>query len=134
MLADAAQVERGKLFVHGGGWDNISVANIPAVHPSMALVLLFRIEYDEALDDIPVSIDLVDEDDQPVGPHIEAVINAGHPPRTRRGTPTFVPQAITVTMLPLQRAGGFRYRVRSRDEELASVPFRVLEQAQAPPA
>jgi hypothetical protein len=125
MLADAARVEGGKLFVHGGGWDSITVPAIPAVHPCLALVLVFRVEYSEALEDIPIVIDLLDEDDQPMGPHIEATLNAGHAPRTKVGTPTFVPQTISFNMLPLNRAGGFRFRVMSRDAEIASVPFRV---------
>jgi hypothetical protein len=125
MLADAASVEGGKLFVHGGAWDTISVSTIPAVHPTLALVLVFRIRYDEALADIPITIELIDEDDQPFGPRIQGVINAGHPPRTRRGTPTFHPLAMAFNMLPFEHEGGYRFRVKSGDEEVASVPFQV---------
>jgi hypothetical protein len=125
MLADAASVEGGKLFVHGGAWDTINVRAIPAVHPTIALVVVFRIQYDEALTDIPIVIELLDEDDQPLGPRIEGVVNAGHPPRTRRGTPTFHPLAMAFNMLPFDHEGGYRFRVTSGDRELASVPFRV---------
>ncbi len=125
MLADAASVERGKLFVHGGGWDNIDVAAIPAVHPTMALVLIFQIDYGEALDDIPIVIELLDEDDKPLELRIEGKINAGHPPRTRRGTPTFHPLALPFNMLTFDHEGGYRFRVTSGDDELASIPFRV---------
>jgi hypothetical protein len=125
MLADAASVEGGKLFVHGGAWDTINVPAVPAVHPTMALVLVFRIEYHQALADIPITIELLDEDDQPFGPRLEGVINAGHPPRTRPGTPTFHPLAMAFNMLPFEHEGGYRFRVTSRDAEIASVPFRV---------
>jgi hypothetical protein len=125
MLADAASVEGGKLFVHGGAWDTIYVAAIPAVHPNMALVLVFRIGYDEALNDIPITIELIDEDDQPFGPRIQGVINAGHPPRSRRGTPTFHPLAMSFPMLPFEHEGGYRFRISSADGEIASVPFQV---------
>jgi hypothetical protein len=125
MLADAASVEGGKLFVHGGAWDTINVATIPAMHPTMALVLVFRIEYDEALADIPIIIELLDEDDRPFGPRIEGVINTGHPPRTRRGTPTFHPLTMAFNMLNFEHEGGYRFRVTTEEHELASVPFRV---------
>jgi hypothetical protein len=125
MLADAASVEGGKLFVHGGAWDTVYVAAVPAVHPAMALVLVFRIGYDEALNDIPITIELIDEDDQPFGPRVQGIINAGHPPRSRRGTPTFHPLAMTFSMLPFEHEGGYRFRVSSADDEIASVPFQV---------
>jgi len=125
MLADAASVEGGKLFVHGGAWDTVYVAAIPAVHPAMALVLVFRIGYDEALNDIPITIELIDEDDQPFGPRVQGIINAGHPPRSRRGTPTFHPLAMSFSMLPFEHEGGYRFRVSSAGDEIASIPFQV---------
>jgi len=125
MLADAARVESGKLFIHGGGWDSINVNTIPATHPTMALVLVLRIEYDQALTDIPFVIDLLDEDDQSLGVRIEGVINAGHPPRIKPGTPTFQPLAMVFNMVSFPHEGGYRFRVTSGDSELASVPFRV---------
>jgi hypothetical protein len=78
----------------------------------MALALVFRIEYNEALADIPFVIELVDEDDRPVGPRIEGVINAGHPPRTRRGTPTFQPLAMTFNMTSFDHEGATVSRSR----------------------
>jgi hypothetical protein len=137
LLADAAAVENGKLFVHGGGWDRITVAQLPAIHPSLALVLVFQVEYDEALRDLDVTIDLVDEDQQPSGVHITGVLNVGHAPRTKRGAPTFVPQAITIQQLELGHAGRFRFRITSSGEELGNVPFEVHHQPSfdaAPPA
>ena len=125
MLADAASVEAGKLFVHGGAWDVIHVQNIPAVHPTMALVLVFRIEYDEALADIPIVIELLDEDDRPAGPRIQGAIHAGHPPRTRRGMPNFYPLQMPFPLLEFTHEGGYRFRVTSGERELASIPFQV---------
>jgi hypothetical protein len=55
MLADAAVVERGKLYVHGGGWDSISVDVFPAAHPTLAVVLIVQLEYFEAERDLDVS-------------------------------------------------------------------------------
>jgi hypothetical protein len=127
MLADAAVVESGKLYVHGGGWDSISVQSVPSTHPTMALALIIRIEYAEALKDLPLSMELLDEDDTPAGPRLEATINVGHPPKSRLGAPTFLPVQWTLPMLELPRAGGFRFRICSGETELGSVPFRVID-------
>lgn len=126
LLADAAHVDQqGKLFVHGAAWDNISAASFPTTHPSLSLVLVFQIEWNEALDEIPVTIDLVDQDDNLLGPTIEARITTGHSPGATRGAPSFVPQALTFNMLQFPSPSRYRFRVSSQDEELASVPFQV---------
>ena len=127
MLADAARVESGKLFIHGGAWDSITAPSFPATQPTMALVLVLRVEYDEALDDIPFVVDLLDEDDHPLMPPIEGVMNVGHAPGSRRGTPVFAPQALTFNLLQFANPGGYRFRLSSKGTELASVPFRLQE-------
>jgi hypothetical protein len=130
MLADAARVENGKVYVHGGGWDTINASSFPTTHPSLALVLVLRVEYTEALEDIPFAIELVHEDGSLMGPRGEGTLNVGHPPGTKRGTPTFVPQAITFNLLQFESPGGYRFRISSGEQELASVPFRLVAQRQ----
>ena len=129
MLADAATVENGKLYVHGGAWSVINARSFPVTHPSLALALVFRVEYTEALEDHPIAIELLDEDDHALGPRIDGVIHVGHPPRMKPGTPAFVPQAIRFNLVPFEREGGYRFRVTVDGEEIASVPFRVLQTA-----
>lgn len=132
LIADAAVVERGKLYIHGGGWDTIWAASLPTTHPALALALLFRVEYSEALKDIPIAIDLVDEDNQPAGVSIQGNINVGHAAGTKPGAPIFVPQAITLNMLQLPKEGSYSFRVTSKDAELGSVVFRVVRLSPAP--
>jgi uncharacterized protein DUF6941 len=124
-LADAAQVLNGKLYVHGGGWDTIFAGSMPIAHPTMALVLIFRVEYSEALKDIPIQIQLLDEDENPAGIHVHQKLNVGHPAGSKPGSPLFVPQALTFNMLTLQKLGDYRFRIAAGEDELASVPFRV---------
>lgn len=134
MIADAAVVERGKLYIHGGGWDTIWAASIPATHATLALALLFRIEYSEALTDIPVSIELVDEDGKGIGvPQIAGKVNVGHAPGTKPGWPVFLPQALTLPMLVLPKIGGYSFRVTSGAKELGAVVFRVAPLSDIPP-
>ena len=132
MLADAARVESGKLYVHGGGWDRIKAAGVPLTHPTLAVVLVLRIEYDEALEDIPISVTMETEDGKVLGPRIDGTINAGHPPGTVRGAPAFHPIALTVNGMRFENAGRFSFRVASGDEELTRIPFTVEIMRQPP--
>src|SRR5437660_1761291 len=118
MLADDAAVLDGKLYVFGGGWDSVQVASVPVTLARVALALVVRVEYNEALRDLPIQIELLDEDDQRLGPPIQGFLNAGHAPRTRPGTPVFVPQALRFENLRIEAPGGYRFRVSSEDDEL----------------
>lgn len=127
MLADAARVESGKLYVHGGAWDRLAAASFPTTQPSMALVLVARVEYDEAGVEYPLTIELLDEDDRPLGPRVDGRITTKRSADARPGAPTFVPQALTLAMVRFEHAGGYRFRVTSEGTELASVPFELRE-------
>jgi hypothetical protein len=58
MVADAAHVAGGKMYILGGQWDRLTVANFPAQHPAMAVVLVLKIEYTEALTDHRLTVEL----------------------------------------------------------------------------
>lgn len=128
LLADAAAVSEGKLDIHGGGWDVIVGASLPLTQPSFSLAWTLRVEYDEALRDIPVVLDLLTEDDEEAGVHI----GGQHQRRASTQIPPRKPDVhapgLTLTMFPFSRAGGSRFRIASGDSELASVPFTVLIQ------
>ena len=62
MLADAAQVQGGKLFVLGGGFDTISARTLPIVHRTLALAMVAEVDPDERHRDLEISISLFDED------------------------------------------------------------------------
>jgi hypothetical protein len=132
MLADAASVCEGKLFIHGGGWDTVHVGGFPTIHPRMSLAFVIRLEYSEALVDIPIRVELLDEDESPAGIRIDGMLNAGHPAGMQPGSPLFIPQALPMSMLQFTKPGQYRFKVSSGERELASVPFR-LAQLPGPP-
>jgi hypothetical protein len=66
MLADAAAVADGKLYVHGGGWDVIYTPAVPATHPMLALVFVVEFERSEVPVDRTLRVSLRDEDDTPL--------------------------------------------------------------------
>jgi hypothetical protein len=127
-LADAAIVANGKLYVQGGGWDTIFCPTFPSTHPSMAIALIFRVEYSEAPANIPLLIELLDEDER-ARPEFraEGIMGVGHPPGLKHGSPILVPQAITINMLALPRPEFLHFKVSADSNEVATIPFRVAE-------
>ena len=100
LLADAAQAVNGKLYILGGGW---SVTG-PAPSPS-AIALKIEVPWDEANTRHKLTLDLVDEDGQPVPAptpmgmqpiRIEADFEVGRPPGVKPGTPLDVVLALNI--------------------------------------
>jgi Family of unknown function (DUF6941) len=100
MLADAAQVANGKLFILGGGW---SVTG-PEPSPS-AIALKIAVPWDQANRNHHLELALVDADGNPLTAsdpagqqqpfRIEADFEAGRPAGLAPGTPLDVPVAST---------------------------------------
>lgn len=126
MLADSATVEKsGKLYVHGGGWAELYAATVPVTHPLMSLVLVVEVPWAEVLEDIAVDVDLVDEDNQPLGVHARGKLNVGVGPGTRKGDSVSVSAALPFSMVQLPRYGRYRFIVQLNGQEAASVRFNL---------
>jgi Family of unknown function (DUF6941) len=125
MLADAARVEGGKLYVLGGGFDTVFAQSYPVTHPSLAVVLLLMVEWNEALDPIQLDIALLDEDDNRLGPGSGGIINVGHPPTNVPGMPISVPLQSTFPLLQFGAPGAYRFRIQANGHDVGSIRFRV---------
>lgn len=137
MLADAAQVQGGKLFVMGGGFDTISARKLPVVHRSLSLAMVAEIEPDERQRDLELVIRLIDEDGHPagavnpqgqvVGLEAKGKLRVGSPPNLPPGSSSIVPIATPFYNVHLPHAKGYAFAVVYGGEELARVRFRVVE-------
>ena len=128
MLADSAVVVQDKLYVHGGGWDRIWAQSVPAIHATLAVVLLLRVGWNEANNELPLLVELLDEDDQPMDARLEGSLEVGRPAGMKRGQSINVPIAQSFFMVRLPRVCGYRFRISSKGKELASIPFNVAIQ------
>lgn len=131
LLADGAHVAGNKLYILGGQWDRLLVSAFPAQHPSMALVLVIRVEYSEGLDNHRLGIELTLEG-KPLD-QVKAVgqLATGHSPGQKRGDPSFVPIAIPFFNLTFEAPGRYEWVISVDDEPLGRVPLDVA-QAQMP--
>lgn len=127
MLADSAQVQAGKLFVLGGGFDTISVRALPATHRSLSLAMVAEVEPDERQRDLELSITLVDEDGAELGVKASGKLRVGTPPNLPPGASSVVPIVSPFHNITFPAAKGYAFLVSLNGEELARVLFRVVQ-------
>jgi hypothetical protein len=125
MLADAAAVLEGKLYVHGGGWDVIYSNQVPATHAAMALVLVFKLDWHEAHENLPLAIQVQDEDRQGSILSGKAIMRAGIPPLAQKGAPLYHAFAQMFYGLQFPNYGRYTLIVSSGDEQLVTLPIVV---------
>lgn len=111
LLADAAQVSDGKLFVLGGGLQVVAARPQP-----VSLALLIHVPWDRAGIRHDWRLELLDEDGLPVR-HSDAPIlvqgtfEANRLPGRPPGTPIVVPLAINFSALPVQAERRYTWRL-----------------------
>ena len=126
MLADAAQVQGGKLFVLGGGFDTISARTLPIVHRSLTLAMVAEVDPEERHRDLEISITLVDEDGRAMDVEATGKLRVGAPPNLPPGATSIVPIVSPFHNIEFAEAKGYAFVVDFGDEELARVRFRVV--------
>ena len=59
MLADSAQVQAGKLFIIGGGFDTIRTRSVPALHKALAVVMVVEVDPAERETNLSIEVTLM---------------------------------------------------------------------------
>ena len=126
MLADAAQVQAGKLYVLGGGFDTITARSLPAVHRNLALVLVAVVAPEDRHRDLEITIRLIDEDGAAIGIEAKGKLRVGAPPNLAPGASSTVPMVSSFANVQFPDAKGYAFSVMFEGSELARVPFRVV--------
>jgi hypothetical protein len=109
MLADAAQVSGGKLYLLGGAWNLYRAASFPTQAP-LALVASILVDRSEAGSRHPVRLTLADEAGIPIIPPLDWTVEVGRP----EGTDPTIPQRSLLavnTSVQLPRAGRYSFTV-----------------------
>lgn len=127
MLADGAQQgPNGKLYILGGQWDRLTVPSFPAQLPAMALVLVLRVDYHEALDQHRIEVDLT-LDGQVQEVRAAAQFVTGHAPGLSRGTPSFVSLALPFNNVRFEKPGRYEWVISSESDAIGRVPLEVTQ-------
>lgn len=134
MLCDSAAAEAGKLYVQGGGWNNITVSGFPAQHPRIGIALVVNVPYTATNRPHALTIELQDEDGKTkaVGPgdtgsdKLTAQFNMGRPPQLVEGEAQMLSLAVNLDGLVFDGPGLFSFVISVDDEERSRLTFRVL--------
>jgi hypothetical protein len=127
MLADSAQVQGGKLFVLGGGFDTIRARSFPAVHRAISLAMVAEVDPDERHRDLEITISLIDEDGQPLGIEAKGKLRVGAPATLPPGSSSIVPIVSPFANIEFPEPKGYAFVITFEDEELARIRFRVVQ-------
>lgn len=125
LVADAAAVENGKLFVLGGAFDTIWTAALPAVHGQLALALVAEVEPGERQRDLDLTVRLVDEDEERTLVEALGTMRVGAPATLRPGDFSTVPLVMGLNNLEFPAAKGYAFVVSHGGDEIARVRFQV---------
>ena len=130
LLCDHAQVAEGKLYVLGGGWNQVPEPNTPI---PVALAVQIEVPWDATNQKHSLLVRLADDDGQSIEVEAEGAnlpiqmagqFEVGRPPGLKQGTPINQLMVFKFGMLPLP-AGGYTFELTINDEVRARTPFRV---------
>jgi hypothetical protein len=129
ILCDAAQVNSGKLYILGGGWDNCKPGMV-----MMGVAVIVRIPWDLTNRKFKWEMKLVDADGNQVtiGPpgnpvRFEGGFEVGRPPGVPKGINLAVPIAVNIGGIPLQPSSSYSWDFFVDGERLGSTPFFTRE-------
>ena len=125
MLADAAQVQNGKLYVLGGGFNVIRAKTLPTVHAQLFLALVAEVEPEERQRDLDFVIKLIDEDGHEAGVEARGKLRVGAPANLPPGEMSVVPLVTPFHNISFEQAKGYSFVVSMDERELTRIRFRV---------
>jgi hypothetical protein len=123
ILADAAEIVAGKLYMMGGGWDALNVAQFP-VTKQTGLAASFNIPWNDTNQKHDAEIEILTQDGETVA-KLNAQLEAGRP----AGIPVGSDQRVQIAAnLPLEfkAPGVFSIVSRVAGREDCRLNFRVI--------
>ncbi|MEO8540171.1 MAG: hypothetical protein ABI577_10565 [bacterium] len=125
LLAEHSEVTGGKLYLMGGGWDTMNVAEAPA-SVRVTLAAGVRVDWDETNVPVPLIVRVDDDDAQEVF-RLEGQMNVGRPPHLPAGS-SQLSQMTFALALKLPKFGGYRVSLSAGLNERQvrrAIPFRL---------
>jgi hypothetical protein len=144
MLADSVAAPDGKLYIQGGGWDNLMPPIYPARIPRLGVAIQISVPFGQTNRNHQLRVRLTDDDGenmqigmQPENPHdpfngamkpvttIEATVNVGRPPFLQNGDSQVFPMALNLDGVTLNQPGAYTVLVEVDDHEIGRARFRA---------
>ena len=130
ILADAAQMVGGKLYLLGGAWDRFTVnSGFPADH-KMSVAAAFSVPWNETNRRHPFTLSVEDEDGTVLA-NVDGGFEVGRPPGIPTGK-TQRPQSVMDLTLKIERPGTNVIIARIGDVAQRRCTFTTVEGRTAP--
>ncbi len=127
LLADHAEAVNGKLYVTGGCWNTITVAQLPATHPHLTVAAALHVPWQATNQEHSLRLDLVDANGGSVLPEpVQGHFETGRPPGMRAGDEAAVVMAFNFNSLELRSAGVHEFVLEVDGSELGRASFKVI--------
>lgn len=134
ILADAAQVVGGKLYLIGGGWDTLTVNKNFPVDQRCALAISISVPWNETNQKHSFEVEIASEDSATEEPNrlvkVGGQFEVGRPPGIRQGQSQRFQLAIDMN-LKITNPGTKTIVVRIEGQEMKKLDFNVLGTAAA---
>ena len=129
MIADGAEVVGNKLYLLGGGWNNLNVRQSFPFSRQIGIALAFNVPWAETNERRAFELEILTEDGvslHKVGGNLEVGRAAGIQPGTDQRV-----QMAANTILTFNEPGNYVIVARVNDHESKRVTFRVLDATQS---
>jgi hypothetical protein len=127
LLADHAEAVNGKLYVTGGCWNQITVSQLPAMHPHLTVAAALHVPWQATNQQHSLRLDLIDPDGHSVLPEqVQGNFETGRPPGMRSGDEAVIVIAFNFNGLEVQSAGVHDFVLEVDGTELGRIGFKVL--------
>lgn len=125
-LADSVDLQQGKIYALGIGWDVLFAQNFPAQHPRIGLGILVNVPYTQTNKDHLLRISLQDQDGQVVNNlSLTSPFKIGRPPYLNDGDSQIVPFAFNFDGLVFEKASTYRWVIEIDGQIIGGNSMRV---------
>ena len=129
ILADAAEATGGKLYLIGGGWDQLTVQKFP-FQQSMAIAVSFRVPWNQTNEKHSFEIEVANADGGSIA-RVPGQFEVGRRPGIPVGQDQRAQFVVNVNWA-IKDAGGYVVICRLDGEERRRFPFNVVASPAAP--
>jgi uncharacterized protein DUF6941 len=126
LIADSAQVADGKLYVLGGGWERLTVQQVPVTR-TVEIATRIIVAWTETNRPLTFELQLVTEDGEALlNPAATPSVTVGRPVHLREGSDQAVPLVLKVNGVALKQAGRYVFTLSYDGEVVARTAFEVV--------
>lgn len=125
LLADHAEALNNKVYIHGGGWDRLGLAEVPAKW-AISFAAGILVPWNATNQEHTITFAIVDDDGVATDFRTEARFNVGRPPHLTVGEVQRVMIAFPQIFVTFPTYGGYVLSVALNDVVAKTVTFAVV--------